>query len=355
MHIGIPREIKPLEGRVALHPGACRSLVEAGHPVLVEHDAGRLSGYADDAFRAAGATICSDAASLYDQAELIVKVKEPYGDELDLLQARHLLFSFLHLAPLPQLLDRLLQAGLTAIGFETVADAQHRLPILAPMSVIAGRIATQVGTHLLHQPQGGRGVLLGGLAGAERGHVVVIGAGHAGTSAATLAAAIGAEVTVFDLDPDRLAGLHRHGENITALYPDRDSIDTALAQADLLVGAVLQPGKRAPHVVRREQVRRMQAGSVIVDISVDQGGCIETTRPTGYDDPTYVDEGVLHFCVTNMPGAVPRSATQALAAVLLPYVHRLAAADWRDDAALLGGINVANGEVVHPALQEILA
>ncbi len=355
MHIGIPREIKPREGRVALHPAACRALVENGHTVLVEHDAGRLSGYPDADFEHVGATVVADAAHLYGQAELIVKVKEPDGDELDLLQAHHVLFSFLHLAPMPGLLERLLQTGLTAIGFETVADPQGRLPILAPMSTIAGRIATQVGTHLLHQPQGGRGVLLGGLAGAERGRVVVIGAGHAGSSAAMLAAAMGAEVTVFDLDTARLASMHQLGDNVTALYPDRDTVDAALAEADLLVGAVLQAGKRAPHVVSRKQVSNMPYGSVIVDISVDQGGCIETTRPTTYAAPTYVAEDVVHFCVTNMPGAVPRSATQALAAVLLPYVHRLASANWRDDAALLGGVNVAAGQVIHPALKETLA
>jgi alanine dehydrogenase len=354
MKIGIPREIKPQEGRVALLPAACEALVHDGHTVYVEQGAGRLSGYTDAQFTAAGAVIVADAAATYGQSELIVKVKEPVAPDLALLRREHILFSFLHLAPAPELTAQLQSIGLTAIGFETVATDSGDLPLLAPMSDIAGRIAAQVGTHLLHRPQGGKGLLLGGLPGARRGRVVVIGAGHAGGNAASMAASIGADVTVFDIRRERLADMRRRASNITTLYPYPDSIATEVAGADLLIGATLRPGSLSPHIVTRDMVASMQAGSVIVDISVDQGGCVATTRPTTYDQPTYVELDVVHFCVTNMPGAVPYSASQALSAVLLPHVQRLARPDWRDDRSLLQAINVQAGEVVHPALKETL-
>ena len=355
MHIGIPREIKPLEGRVALSPEACGDLVHAGHTVTVEHNAGNLSGYPDEQYVAIGATIAADANTTYGQAELIVKVKEPVTDDLALLRKDHLLFCFLHLAANPELARRLQDIGLTAVAFETVEADSGALPLLAPMSDIAGRIATQIGTSLLHQPQGGKGLLLGGLPGAERGRVVIIGAGNAGGNAAAMAAAIGAEVMVFDLRRERLAAMRTLGNNVTGLYPYKDAIKRAVATADLLIGATLKTARRAPHIVSRDMVRQMQPGSVIVDISVDQGGCIETTRPTSYESPTYVDEGVLHFAVTNMPGAVPRSASQALSAALLPYVHSLTRADWKNSPSLNRGINVASGELIHPVLKESLA
>jgi len=355
MHIGIPREIKPLEGRVALSPEACGDLVHAGHTVYVEHNAGKLSGYPDEQYVAIGATIAADANTTYSQAELIVKVKEPVTDDLALLRKDHLLFCFLHLAANPELARRLQDIGLTAVAFETVEADSGALPLLAPMSDIAGRIAIQIGTSLLHQPQGGKGLLLGGLPGAERGRVVIIGAGNAGGNAAAMAAAIGAEVMVFDLRRERLAAMRTLGNNVTGLYPYKDAIKRAVATADLLIGATLKTARRAPHIVSRDMVRQMQPGSVIVDISVDQGGCIETTRPTSYESPTYVDEGVLHFAVTNMPGAVPRSASQALSAALLPYVHSLTRADWKNSPSLNRGINVASGELIHPALKESLA
>jgi alanine dehydrogenase len=355
MHIGIPREIKPQEGRVALSPEACGDLVHAGHSVTVEHNAGELSGYLDEQYVASGATIAADANTTYGQAELIVKVKEPVTDDLALLRKDHLLFCFLHLAANPELARRLQDIGLTAVAFETVEAAGGALPLLAPMSDIAGRIATQIGTSLLHQPQGGKGLLLGGLPGAERGRVVIIGAGNAGGNAAAMAAAIGAEVIVFDLRRERLAAMRTLGNNVTGLYPYRDAIKRAVAPADLLIGATLKTARRAPHIVSRDMVRQMQPGSVIVDISVDQGGCIETTRPTSYESPTYVEEGVLHFAVTNMPGAVPRSASQALSAALLPYVHSLTRADWKNSPSLNRGINVASGELIHPGLKESLA
>jgi alanine dehydrogenase len=355
MQIGIPREIKPLEGRVALNPEACGDLVQAGHSVFVEHNAGKLSGYSNERYKAAGVTVTANPGETYGQSQLVVKVKEPVAGDLAYLQRNHLLFCYLHLAANPGLAHKLQDIGLTGIAFETVETDDYTLPLLAPMSDIAGRLATQIGSNLLHQPAGGKGLLLGGLPGAERGRVVVIGAGNAGGNAAAMAAAMGAEVTVFDLNRERLAEMRRLGNNVTGLYPYQDAVRQAVAGADLLIGAVLKTGDRSPHVVTRSMVATMAAGSVIVDISVDQGGCIETTRPTTYEDPTYLEEGVVHFTVTNIPGAVPRSASQALSAVLLPYVHQLAETDWKANPALGRGVNIEAGQLVHPALKESLA
>lgn len=355
MHIGIPREVKPLEGRIALSPEACSQLVQSGHSVFVEQNAGRLSGYSDEQYAAAGVNIVEDAAQVYGQCELIVKVKEPVAADLGHLREQHLLFCFLHLAANPELAGSLKSIGLTAVGFETVETEEHTLPLLAPMSDIAGRLATQTGAALLQQPQGGKGLLLGGLPGAERGRAVIIGAGNAGGNAAAMAAAMGAEVIVFDLQRERLAAMRELGNNVTGLYPYPDAIEREVAKADLLIGAALKTGKRAPHIVTRQMVRQMSPGSVIVDVSVDQGGCVETTRPTTYEDPTYVEEEVLHFSVTNMPGAVPRSATQALSASLLPYVLKISRPDWKSCIPLNKGINIEAGEVVLPALKESLA
>ena len=353
MRVGIPKEIKVLEGRVGLVPDACASLVRGGHTVYVQQSAGELSGYADSAFVAAGAVIVPDAAAVYGQSELIVKVKEPVGPELDLLQAHHLLFSYLHLAAEPVLAQRLLDIGLTGVAFETVEE-QGRLPLLAPMSDIAGRISVQVGANLLQHVHGGKGLLLGGLPCAERGNVVVIGAGVAGGAAATMAAAMGANVTVFDLSRDKLERMRALGPNVTGLYPYPAALEEAARKADLLVGAILLAGERASFVVSAETVGQMAKGSVIVDISVDQGGCIETTRPTNYAAPTYVERGVVHFCVTNMPGAVPRSASQALSAATLPFAAKLASGTWRDDARLVAGVNVEAGRLIHPGLVKSL-
>ncbi len=351
MRIGIPREVKTLEGRVGMVPAGVAELVGHGHQVLVEQGAGKLSGYQDEDYITAGAAIVPDAPTVYGDAEMIIKVKEPQPRELTMLRRDHLLFCYLHLAAEPALLAGLLEIGLTAVAFETVAEGRA-LPLLAPMSDIAGKVALQVGAHLLHQPQGGRGLLLGGLPAAERGHVVVLGAGVAGGNAAAMAAAIGARVTVFDRNRDKLASMRALGANVTGLYPFAHDIDGAVKAADLLIGAVLIPGAKAPHLVSGEQVKQMRRGSVIIDISVDQGGCIETTRPTTYAEPTFVWEGVTHFGVTNMPGAVPRSASQALSAALIPYALKLAAGDWEADEALAAGVNVRDGELIHPALKE---
>ena len=350
MKIGIPKEIKTLEGRVGLVPEACGELIRQGHELFVESGAGLLSGFPDEKYLAAGVSVVPGAASLYGEAELVVKVKEPQQAEWGYLREDHLLFCFLHLAAEPILTNMLLDTGLTAVAFETVQE-QDGLPILAPMSDIAGRIAIQIGGHLLHRPQGGKGVLLGGLPAAERGRVVILGAGQAGGSAAAYAAACGAEVVVFDKRRDRLAAMRALGANVTALYAYAGQIDREVRRADLLVGAVLVPGAKAPKLVSADQVAGMEPGSVIVDIAVDQGGCVETIHPTSYAAPTYRVSDVVHFGVTNMPGAVPKSASQALSASLIPYLQLLAQKDWRKNPILLKAVNVEQGKILHPALK----
>ncbi|MDJ0806564.1 MAG: alanine dehydrogenase [Gammaproteobacteria bacterium] len=351
MRIGIPKEIKPLEGRVGLVPEACADFVRAGHQVMLETGAGVASGYSDERYRQLGVELLPDAAAVYERAELVVKVKEPYGPEPEMLSRDQLLFCFLHLAANETLTRQLLASGATGIAFETLADASG-LPILAPMSDIAGRLSVMIGANLLHRPAGGKGILLGGLPAAPRGKVVILGGGQAGGNAARVAAALGAQVTVFDRQRDSMLQLRELGSHVTALYPYAESLAKAVAKADLLVGAVLIRGAKAPKLVSRDLVARMQPGSVIVDISVDQGGCIETTRPTDYSTPTYEEEGVIHFAVTNMPGAVPRSASQALSAAMIPYLHALSAGGWREHPQLAQAVNVADGQIVYPALRE---
>ncbi len=353
MRIGVPKETKTLEGRVALVPAAAGDLVKQGHEVWVEHDAGLKSGFRDEHYARLGVHIAPDAAALYEQGELIVKVKEPIEGDLAHLRKDHLLFCYLHLAAEPALTRQLLAIGLTAIAFETVELPNGDLPLLAPMSVIAGKIGVQIGTHLLHQPMGGKGKLLGGLPSTERGKVVVFGAGKAGGSAAALAASEGANVTVFEMRQDRMDDMMRLGNNVTALYPYHDLVAAEVAAADLVIGAVLVTGARAPRVMTREMLRSMEDGSVVVDIAIDQGGCFETSRPTSWKDPTYVEEGVIHFCVTNMPGAVPQTSSQAICAAILPWVNKLASGHWRSEPPLLRGINVEAGKLIHPALQEM--
>ena len=353
MRIGVPKETKTLEGRVALVPEAAGDLVKRGHEVWIEKEAGIKSGFKDEQYSRLGVHIAPDAAALYEKGELIVKVKEPIAGDLALLRKDHLLFCYLHLAPEPVLTKRLLDIGLTGVAFETVELENGELPLLAPMSVIAGKIAVQVGTHYLHQPMGGKGKLLGGLPSTERGKVVVFGAGMAGGASAALAAAGGSNVVVFEKRQDRMEAMMRLGNNVTALYPYDDLVAKEVAAADLVIGAVLVTGAVAPHVITRQMMEDMEDGSVLVDISIDQGGCFETSRPTTWKEPTYVEEGVTHFCVTNMPGAVPQTSSQAICAAILPWVNKLASGSWRDNAALVKGINVEAGKLVHPALQDM--
>lgn len=351
MKIAVPTEIKPKEGRVALIPDAVSQLVKQGHEVFIQSDAGLLSGYSNEQYIEQGAQILPDAEAVYKSGELIVKVKEPVEPELSLLTSDHLLFSYLHLAAMPELTKRLCAIGLKAIGFETVELNNGQLPLLAPMSDIAGRLSVQIGTHLLHSSMGGRGVLLGGVPAAPRGKVVILGAGVAGGNAAHVAANLGAEVVVFDRNREKMAAMRKLGHNVTALYPYASAIKEHIKTADLLIGAVLVVGEKTPHLVSNEDVSQMQPGSVIIDISVDQGGCIETTRPTTYEEPTFVKYGVTHFGVTNMPGAVPRTASQSLSASLIPYLLQLAEAPDHLSAALQKGVNIDAGEIIHPALK----
>jgi len=352
MRIGVPSETKTLEGRVALVPAACGDLVLRGHEVYVQSGAGLKSGFSDADYERVGVKIAATAKKLYEAGELIVKVKEPIAGDLKLLRKDHLLFCYLHLAAEPKLTQRLLEIGLTGVAFESVEDADGTLPLLAPMSIIAGRIATQVGTHLLHQPEGGKGKLLGGLPSTERGKVIVFGAGAAGRNSAELAAAGGANVIVFEKRQDRLREMMNIAPNITALYPYEETVAREIKNADLVIGAVLIPSAKAPRVVTRAMVKSMEPGSVLIDISIDQGGCFETSKATTWKEPTYVVDGVTHFCVTNMPGAVPQTSSQAICAAILPYVNRLASdKNWKKFEPLKRGINVEGGKIVHPALK----
>ncbi len=349
MKIGIPVEIKPFERRVALLPAAVAELTAKGHEVFLQAGAGVGSGYDDQSYIAGGVKVVVDAESLYGEAELIVKVKEPIAADLAFLREDHSVFSYLHLAANPDLTRSLQNIGLTALAFETLLVGNN-LPLLAPMSDVAGRVAVQTGATLLYATQGGEGLLLGGLPAAERGNVVIIGAGNAGGNAAIVAKSLGATVTVFDRKREKQALMRQLGDNVTGLYPYPDALAAAVEQADLVIGAVLIPGARAPHVISREMVKSMKTGSVIVDIAVDQGGCVETTKATDYSAPTYVEEGVVHFAVTNIPAAVPRSASQALSAELLPYVMLLLEQGLEGES-LESAVNVKQGRIVHPAVE----
>jgi alanine dehydrogenase len=353
LKIGVPREVRAFEGRIALTPEAVAALVQGGSRVLVESGAGALSGFEDAQYRDAGAEIAADAVALYGGAQLIVKVKEPQRSELPLLRSDHLLFCYLHLAADLELMEALRQTGVTAIAFETV-EVDGQLPLLTPMSVIAGKLSVQIGTRLLHQPEHGKGVLLGGVEGVDPGHVVVLGGGVAGSAAISVASGLGARVTVLECSERRIRELEARYPGVRGVHSTPEQIAAEVASADLLVGAVLVRGDRAPKLVSRAMVERMEPGSVVVDISVDQGGCIETIHPTSYESPTYQVGAVTHFAVTNMPGAVPRTASQALAAAILPWVAQLARPGWRAQQALAAAVNVEGGRVVYPALCALL-
>lgn len=352
MKIGVPKELKTLEGRVGLIPDACAQLIEQGHLLYIEKAAGLLSGYADDDYLSVGCKVASSVQQLYAESELIIKVKEPIEGDLAHLKSHHILFSFLHLAANRPLVDRLIESGCTAIAFESVVNQQNQRPILAVMSQIAGRLAVQIGTHLLHQPMGGEGILLGGVANADSGQVVVIGAGQAGEQAALLAGCIGAGVTVFDIDAVKLAKLQSLAPDICIQQSNSATLSEVIKEADLVIGAVLVPDKHAPKIVTEEMVKSMKKGSVIVDIAIDQGGCVATMQPTNYESPTYVKHGVIHFGVTNMPGAVPRTASQVLSSVIMPSVIKIAASSGLEDDIIKNAINIRSGKIVHPALIE---
>ncbi|MEN6544780.1 MAG: alanine dehydrogenase [Armatimonadia bacterium] len=360
MRIGIPTEIKNGEKRVAATPAGVNMLVKDGHEVLVQQGAGTGSGIGDDEYRKAGAKLASDAAETYDCAELIVKVKEPLPPEYPLLKPTHLLFTYLHLASSAELTKALLGLKLTGIAYETIQTPDGRLPLLMPMSEVAGKMATQVGSWCLEKHQGGLGVLLGGVPGVPPAKVLIIGCGSVGTAAAKVASGMGAKVTVVDVNHDRLKYLDDVlPGHVTTLYSTPYSIAEAASTTDLLVGAVLIPGAKAPRLVSEEAVKGMKADSVIVDVAIDQGGCVETIRPTSHSEPIYKLHGVLHYAVPNIPAAVPRTSTFALTNATLPYVRRLAGLGLDEaiaqDKSLALGVNVRDGEIVHEAVRMAFA
>jgi len=355
MRIGVPTEIKADEYRVALTPAGVRELTARGHQVLVQAGAGEGSAIADSDYVAQGAEIAADAAAVFASAETIVKVKEPQPSEVALLEPRHTLFTYLHLAPDPELTRGLVESGATCIAYETVTDPAGRLPLLAPMSEVAGKLAAQAGAFMLERPLGGRGVLLGGVPGVAAGEVIVIGGGVVGQNAAKVALGLGADVFVFDRSIDRLRELDAIFDGrVSTCYASSLEIESRLPDADLVIGAVLVKGATAPHVVNRQQLALMKRRAVLVDVSIDQGGCFETSRPTTHSDPTYEVDGVTHFCVANLPGAVPITSTSALTNATMPFVLALADRGPREalaaDPGLLAGLNVAAGLLTERAV-----
>ena len=350
--VGVPREIKQDEDRVAIAPSGVHAAFERGHRILVEKGAGEGSGIRDEEYVAAGATLASSAAEIYSQCAIVVKVKEPLEAEFAMIRPEQIIFTFFHFAASRALTDAMLQSGATCIAYETIRDRQGRLPILTPMSEVAGRMAVIEGAKCLEKPSGGRGVLISGVPGVEPAKVVILGGGVVGMNAAYVAAGVGAQVAIFDVDSDRLRYLADNlPANVTTLYSNPFLIRKKVRQADLVIGAVLVAGARAPLLVTRDDVTNMKDGSVLIDVAVDQGGCIETCRPTTHSDPTYVEEGVVHYCVSNMPGAVARTSTFALTNDTLPYLLVLADKgvsgfmNISEEAAL--GINIHDGRIYH--------
>ncbi len=359
MKLAIPKEIKPHEYRVGLSPATVREIVAHGHTVLVEAEAGCGIGFTDDDYLAAGARISAEVEELFDKADLVIKVKEPQQSECAMLRPGKTIFSYLHLAADPVQAERLLASGATAIAYETVTDERGQLPLLKPMSEVAGRMSIQVGAYHLQKAQGGLGVLLGGVPGVMPGKVMILGGGTAGAEAARMAVGLQADVTVLDRSVLRLQQLDELFQGrIRTLYATRDAIERHLPDADLVVGAALVAGATAPKLVSRNMVAKMKTGSVVVDISIDQGGCFDTSHPTTHQNPTFVEEGVVHYCVTNMPGAVARTSCEALVQVTLPYVLELADLGVEESLQrnphLANGLNIHRGQVVHPVVAKSL-
>ena len=355
MQIGVPKEIKNHEYRVGLTPASVRELSARGHGVLVQSGAGAAIGLGDDDYRAAGATLAADAAAVFAQAEMIVKVKEPQPSEFALLRPGQILYTYLHLAPDPVLTQALVNSGAVGIAYETITGPGGSLPLLAPMSEVAGRMAVQVGAAHLEKSRGGMGVLLGGVPGVRASHVVVLGAGMVGSNAVQIAVGMGARVTVLDSNMARLRQLDAlYGNRIGTLRASAQNVEEAVLDAELVIGSVLVPGAAAPKLVTRAMVSRMKKGAVMVDVAIDQGGCFETSRPTSHADPVFTVDGVVHYCVTNMPGNVAHTSTFALNNATLPHALALADKGWqqamRDDPHLKNGLNVANGHVTYEAV-----
>ena len=357
MKVGVPAEIKPDEYRVAMTPAGVRDLTDTGHEVYIPAGAGEGSAISDADYAAQGAEILPGADAVFEAAEMIVKVKEPQPVEVERLRSHHLLFTYLHLAPDPELTRSLVESGATCIAYETVEDERGRLPLLAPMSEVAGKIATQAGAFMLEKPLGGRGILLGGVPGVAPATVMIIGGGVVGLNAAFIAVGMEAEVFVLDRNIERLRELDiALSGRVSTVFSSTVAIEELLPRADLVIGAVLVHGAKAPYVVTRERLGLMKKQAVLVDVSIDQGGCFETSRPTTHSDPTYEVDGITHYCVANMPGAVPITSTYALTNATLPYVLDLAQHGWEAaierNPGLRMGVNVANGRVTHPAVAQ---
>lgn len=357
MRIGVPKEIKVHEYRVGMTPNGVKELVSQGHELFVETLAGDKIGFSDQDYLSAGARICDNREEIWKTSELIIKVKEPQPDETKLLNEGQILFTYLHLAASEGLTDDLLSSGCTAIAYETITDSNGRLPLLAPMSEVAGRMSVQAGAHSLEISQQGRGVLLAGVPGVTPGKVVILGGGVVGTNAAQMAIGLGADTTIFDKSPDRLRELDTlyHGK-LKTCYSTRENILEAIQTADLVIGAVLVPGAAAPKLVRKKDLKLMNKGAVIVDVAIDQGGCFQTSRATTHQNPTYLIDDIVHYCVANMPGAVARTSTLALTNATLPYIERLAGADpidlMKKDSCFAAGLNIHQGEVYCPGVAE---
>lgn len=357
MRVGIPREIKPDEYRVGMMPVGVELLVKAGHEVFIETQAGVGSGFSDEEYRSAGGKVLASPEEIFAQSEMIVKVKEPQPQEMKLFHPGQIVFTYFHFAASRELTQGCVDARIVAIAYETIRDRAGKLPLLTPMSEIAGKMSIQEGAKYLEKPMMGRGILLGGVPGVAPAHVVVLGAGIVGTNAAKVAAGLGANVVIMDINLDRLRYLDDvMPKNVHTLYSDVHTIREQLRLADLVVGAVLIPGAKAPRLVTREHLTMMKNGSVIVDVAIDQGGCVETARPTTHRDPTYVVDGVVHYCVTNMPGAVGRTSTIALCNATLPYALKIASKGYEraaaEDPGLAEGINMANGRITNQAVAE---
>jgi alanine dehydrogenase len=357
MIIGVPKEVKDNEYRVGMVPSGVKALVDAGHKVLVQTKAGEGSSMPDEDYKAAGAEIVGSAADVWGKADMVVKVKEPYGDEPKMFRENLVLFTYLHLAPIPDLTDDLLKKKVTGIAYETVTDKAKTLPLLTPMSEVAGRMSVQVGASYLEKEKGGRGVLLGGVPGVAPAKVVIIGGGIVGTHAAKIALGMGADTTIIDINLNRLRELDDiFGGRVRTLASNSYSIGKASSEADLLIGGVLIPGASAPKLVTKQMVSKMKKGSVIVDVAIDQGGCVETAKPTTHSAPSYVVDGVVHYAVTNMPGAVPHTSTLGLTNATFPYVMKLAnlgaIAAMKADPGLLEGLNTYQGNITYKAVAD---
>lgn len=351
MKIGVPKEIKPQEARVGLTPAGALSIIEAGHEVRIQNDAGLLSGFTNKSYEQVGCMIENDLSAIYEFAEMIIKVKEPISEEYNLIKPNQLLFTYFHFASSKKLTDAMIQSKAICLAYETVED-NGKLPLLIPMSEVAGRMATQEGAKYLEKPQGGFGILLGGVTGVKPANIMVIGGGVAGAEAALMGAGLGANVTIFDTNLDRLRYLESNmPANVTPIFSNQYSLEKEIKRSHLIIGTVLIPGSKAPKLIRKEMLSKMMPGTVLVDVAIDQGGCFETSEPTTHEKPIIIKEGIIHYAVTNMPGAVPNTSTTALTNATLNYALELANKGWKkackDNNALARGLNIINGEVVY--------